>query len=81
MEEVDGTLKYTPEEDIISSMPDDVINNILKRLPIHEAVRTGILSREWRYKWTILTQLVLNTPLRGYRYRGNIISRLLLLHL
>ncbi|GJY37751.1 F-box/FBD/LRR-repeat protein-like protein [Tanacetum coccineum] len=85
MEVVDGTpnsYQYTPKEDIISSMPDDVINNILERLPIYEALRTGILSREWRYKWMMLTQLVFDAPfykcLRGYRYCGKIISRLLL---
>ncbi|GJZ08375.1 F-box/FBD/LRR-repeat protein-like protein [Tanacetum coccineum] len=79
MEGVDGSpndYRYTLGEDIISSMPNNVMNNILERLPIHEAVRTGILSRAWRYKWTMLSQLVFDTPFS--RYCGKIISRLLL---
>ncbi|GJU24676.1 F-box/FBD/LRR-repeat protein-like protein [Tanacetum coccineum] len=39
-------------------MPDNVMTNILDRLPIQDAVKTGILSRDWRFKWTLLTQLV-----------------------
>ncbi|KAI7754364.1 hypothetical protein M8C21_006052 [Ambrosia artemisiifolia] len=44
--------------DIISSMPDNVITNILDRLPLQDAVRTDALSRNWRFKWTLLSQLV-----------------------
>nr|GEY34322.1 hypothetical protein [Tanacetum cinerariifolium] len=49
--------KFAPE-DIISSMPDEVITNILDRLPLQEAVRTSILSSCWESKWTMLNQLV-----------------------
>ncbi|GJT82999.1 F-box/FBD/LRR-repeat protein-like protein [Tanacetum coccineum] len=35
--------KFAPE-DIISSMPEEVISNILGRLPLQDAVRTSILS-------------------------------------
>nr|GFC26117.1 hypothetical protein [Tanacetum cinerariifolium] len=38
--------KFAPE-DVISSMPDDVMTNILNRLPLQDAVRTGILSKSW----------------------------------
>nr|GEU78759.1 copia protein [Tanacetum cinerariifolium] len=48
--------KYEAEA-FISSMPDNVITNILDRLPTDDAVRTDILSRDWS-KWTLLTQLV-----------------------
>ncbi|XP_071735766.1 F-box/FBD/LRR-repeat protein At1g13570-like [Rutidosis leptorrhynchoides] len=49
--------KFAPENDFISRMPENVITDILDRLPIKQAVRTDILSRNWRYKWTTLTQL------------------------
>ncbi|KAI3719920.1 hypothetical protein L6452_20826 [Arctium lappa] len=35
-------------EDIISRMPENVITNVLDRLPLQVAVRTSILSRNWR---------------------------------
>ncbi|KAK9078028.1 hypothetical protein SSX86_002085 [Deinandra increscens subsp. villosa] len=36
-------------KDFISGMPDNVITNILDRLPLQDAVRTDILSRNWRF--------------------------------
>nr|GEW90509.1 hypothetical protein [Tanacetum cinerariifolium] len=36
------------QEDVISTMPDNVITNILDRLHIKDAVKTGILSTDWR---------------------------------
>ncbi|XVF43345.1 hypothetical protein PTKIN_Ptkin02bG0033100 [Pterospermum kingtungense] len=44
--------------DIISNLPDNVTEQILARLPIRDAVRTSVLSRNWRYKWTTLPHLV-----------------------
>ncbi|KAJ0744980.1 putative F-box domain, leucine-rich repeat domain superfamily, F-box-like domain superfamily [Helianthus annuus] len=41
----------------ISTLPQTVIENILCFLPIREAARTSILSREWRYKWTTIPKL------------------------
>ncbi|XP_071739457.1 F-box/FBD/LRR-repeat protein At1g13570-like [Rutidosis leptorrhynchoides] len=73
-------------EDIISRMPEDVIANILDRLPIHYAVRTSILSGNWRFKWTLLSNVVFDKEFYEYlkglggenRYdERNIISRLL----
>ncbi|KAK9051162.1 hypothetical protein SSX86_027788 [Deinandra increscens subsp. villosa] len=72
-------------KDVICSMPDIVITNILDRLPIQDAVRTSILSSNWRFKWTMLSQLVFDenfyTYLENTKYEknyGRIISRLLL---
>lgn len=45
-------------KDTISGMPKNVLTNILDRLPIQEAVRTCVLSRDWRLNWTMLTQLI-----------------------
>ncbi|XVE91730.1 hypothetical protein REPUB_Repub01dG0036200 [Reevesia pubescens] len=42
----------------ISDLPEDIIECILARLPIQDVVRTSILSRRWRYKWTIVPVLV-----------------------
>ncbi|MFS8028258.1 putative F-box domain, leucine-rich repeat domain superfamily, F-box-like domain superfamily [Helianthus anomalus] len=56
MELIQGTHKAP--QDFITNMPDIVINNILDRLRFQDAVRTSVLSRNWRFKWTMLTQLV-----------------------
>ncbi|KAJ0823186.1 putative F-box domain, leucine-rich repeat domain superfamily, F-box-like domain superfamily [Helianthus annuus] len=75
-------------EDVISSMPDNVITHILDRLPVQDAVKTSILSRNWRFKWTTLSQLVFDDNFLKYlsKYKwlkkkfGLIISNLLLNH-
>ncbi|KAJ0744979.1 putative F-box domain-containing protein [Helianthus annuus] len=41
----------------INTLPQTIIENILCFLPIREAARTSILSREWRYKWTTIPKL------------------------
>nr|XP_009783671.1 PREDICTED: FBD-associated F-box protein At2g26860-like [Nicotiana sylvestris] len=37
--------------DILSNLPDDVLDDILMRMPLPDVVRTSILSKKWRYKW------------------------------
>lgn len=44
--------------DLISDLPQSIIETILTKLPLRDAVRTSILSSRWRYKWATLTQLV-----------------------
>ncbi|KAM0047810.1 putative F-box domain, leucine-rich repeat domain superfamily, F-box-like domain superfamily [Helianthus debilis subsp. tardiflorus] len=70
---------------IISSMPDNVVTNILDRLPLQDAVRTSVLSRNWRFKWTMLSQLVFDDNFYKYLLKvegrvtyERIINRLLL---
>ncbi|CAL9022616.1 unnamed protein product [Prunus brigantina] len=46
------------ELDRFSNLPSDVIENILSRLPIREAVRTSVLSSNWRYRSAMLRHLV-----------------------
>ena len=46
--------------DVISNLPKDVMNLILMRLPIREAVRTSILSKNWRYRWVCIPDVVFN---------------------
>ncbi|XP_076923381.1 F-box/FBD/LRR-repeat protein At5g22700-like [Bidens hawaiensis] len=55
---------FAPEGDFISNMPDIVVTNILDRLPIRDAVRTGILSRNWRLKWTMLLSQLLKGAIK-----------------
>ncbi|XP_076890018.1 putative FBD-associated F-box protein At1g05080 [Bidens hawaiensis] len=47
MERIHGRPKSAPQ-DFISRMPDDVVTNILDRLPLLDAVRTDVLSKTWR---------------------------------
>ncbi|KMZ69007.1 hypothetical protein ZOSMA_223G00040 [Zostera marina] len=50
--------KLETEKDIISSMPEDITNRILGRLPIRDIINTSTLSREWRYKWRSMPDLI-----------------------
>ncbi|CAN0854524.1 F-box/FBD/LRR-repeat protein At1g13570 [Linum grandiflorum] len=42
----------------ISKLPADIIHCILTLLPIKEAAKTSLLSREWRYRWRSIPDLV-----------------------
>ncbi|XP_076945511.1 F-box/FBD/LRR-repeat protein At1g13570-like [Bidens hawaiensis] len=48
--------------DIITTLPQTIIETILCLVPIKDAARTSILSREWRYKWTKIPKLVFSVP-------------------
>ncbi|XP_021972300.1 F-box/FBD/LRR-repeat protein At1g13570-like isoform X1 [Helianthus annuus] len=50
--------EYPNKMDRISKLPLGIIETILCLLPIQEAARTSILSREWRYLWTKIPNLV-----------------------
>ncbi|KAK9054431.1 hypothetical protein SSX86_025509 [Deinandra increscens subsp. villosa] len=43
--------------DVISTLPQPILEIILSLLTTEEAARTSILSREWRYKWTKIPRL------------------------
>ncbi|KAK4362110.1 hypothetical protein RND71_017351 [Anisodus tanguticus] len=47
-------------EDRISDLPRNVIDRILVLLPVQDAARTCVLSKSWRYIWTMLPSLVLD---------------------
>ncbi|KAF8407744.1 hypothetical protein HHK36_006879 [Tetracentron sinense] len=47
-----------PRSDMISNLPDHVIETILVHLPIRDAIRTCVLSHKWRYKWATIPELV-----------------------
>ncbi|KAG7533942.1 F-box domain [Arabidopsis thaliana x Arabidopsis arenosa] len=44
--------------DEISLLPDDLLIQILLLVPIKDAVATMILSKRWRYIWTLMPKLV-----------------------
>ena len=77
------------ELDKISNLPGHVIDQILSRLSVREAVRTSLLSRKWRYKWATLPHLVfdnqcylLSSPDQTVHKNKlvNIVDHVLLLH-
>ena len=43
--------------DVLSNLPDSLIDDILMRLILRNVVRTSILSRKWRYNWHRLPRL------------------------
>ncbi|KAH0687866.1 hypothetical protein KY285_018463 [Solanum tuberosum] len=43
--------------DRISSLPDDVLHNILSYLFIFDVVQLSVLSKRWRYVWTTMPYL------------------------
>ncbi|XP_035842710.1 uncharacterized protein LOC110924098 [Helianthus annuus] len=44
--------------DIITRLPQAIIETILCLFPIEEAASTSIFSKEWRYRWTKIPKLV-----------------------
>ncbi|WMV28080.1 hypothetical protein MTR67_021465 [Solanum verrucosum] len=55
--------QLVPLSDVLSNLPDSVIDDILMSLPLRDAVRTSILSKKWRYNWCRLPQLKLDQTL------------------
>ncbi|KAI4331951.1 hypothetical protein L6164_016895 [Bauhinia variegata] len=44
-------------QDIISTLPEEILSHILSFLATIDAVRTSVLSKNWIYKWTSITNL------------------------
>ncbi|KAH7861273.1 hypothetical protein Vadar_024080 [Vaccinium darrowii] len=71
--------------DIISSLPENVLHHILSFLSTKDAIRTSILSTKWVYLWTSIANIDLEEP---YHLAGkkkdwsflDFVDRVLLLH-
>ncbi|XP_035542587.1 F-box/FBD/LRR-repeat protein At1g13570-like isoform X2 [Juglans regia] len=48
--------------DILSYLPDNVIENILIFLPLRDAVKTSVLSKKWRRNWGPILKFTLSLP-------------------
>ncbi|KAJ4956734.1 hypothetical protein NE237_013517 [Protea cynaroides] len=71
--------------DRISDLPLNIMEHILTRLLIRDAVRTSVLSKKWKYKWVSLPELVFDYSLQDALQNGHdkivkFVDRLLLLH-
>ncbi|KAF7125026.1 hypothetical protein RHSIM_Rhsim12G0067400 [Rhododendron simsii] len=44
--------------DIISYLPDSILEKILVLMPVRDAVRTSVLSKKWRDNWRTIPELV-----------------------
>lgn len=67
--------------DYISNMPDNVITNIMNRLPLKDVVRTDTLASNWRFKWTLLTDVIVDEDFFYFltnNFDGKELTRLLL---
>jgi hypothetical protein len=53
------------DADALFSLPPEVLDDILNRVGIRDAVRTSVLSRVWRCRWEELSSLDLSFPRHG----------------
>ncbi|PWA69440.1 FBD-like protein [Artemisia annua] len=52
--------------DRLSNMPEEILSEILSLMPTKYAVQTSILSKRWRYNWTLVTNIDINVhPFHG----------------
>ncbi|XP_023731491.1 F-box/FBD/LRR-repeat protein At1g13570 [Lactuca sativa] len=58
MTESNGRVVSCVGEDRISNLPEHLIDSILERIPVQDTVRTSIISKSWRYRWTKLKAVV-----------------------
>ncbi|PWA76870.1 F-box domain, Leucine-rich repeat domain, L domain-like protein [Artemisia annua] len=49
------------DDDRLSSLPDDIIHNILSFIGIKDAIKTSVLSSRWRHTWTSMRHLNFST--------------------
>ncbi|XP_050223284.1 F-box/FBD/LRR-repeat protein At1g13570-like [Mercurialis annua] len=61
--------------DRVSELPSNIIDNILICLPIHEAVKTCILSKSWRFRWRYLPKLIFDDTFYQRLIRPSISKR------
>ncbi|KAK8459876.1 hypothetical protein SEVIR_2G231100v4 [Setaria viridis] len=57
-----ATATPAPASDALLSLPPEVLDEILTRLDLRDAVRTSALCRAWRRRWESLPSLDISTP-------------------
>ncbi|KAL9242405.1 hypothetical protein vseg_016401 [Gypsophila vaccaria] len=58
--------------DLIMNLPLNLMQHVLERLPLRDAARTSVLSKDWRYKWLSLPQITLDSRFsEAFRKRNN----------
>lgn len=62
-------------DDLISDLPESIIESILTKLPIRDAVKTSVLSSRWRYRWASMTNLVFDDRSAGSCTDRNVIQK------
>uniref|UniRef100_A0A803MWF3 F-box domain-containing protein n=1 Tax=Chenopodium quinoa TaxID=63459 RepID=A0A803MWF3_CHEQI len=60
MAEIKRSKKFE-EIDRLSLLPDAILIHIMSLLPIKSAVTTSVLSHQWRYHWTHITNIVFSS--------------------
>ncbi|XP_077231885.1 F-box/FBD/LRR-repeat protein At1g13570-like [Tasmannia lanceolata] len=68
MVETRASRRLRENEDRISKLPDHILVSILSLLPMREAAGASILSKRWRYLFTSLHHLVLDSQLLPKTY-------------
>ncbi|KAL9663469.1 hypothetical protein QQ045_018856 [Rhodiola kirilowii] len=60
-------MKLKMGDDSLSSLPDNIIEGILMRMSIRDAIKTCVLSSKWRYRWTKMKNLCFDDSLYADR--------------
>ncbi|KAJ4953491.1 hypothetical protein NE237_030323 [Protea cynaroides] len=73
--------------DLLSNLPENILESILSRFSIRNVVRTSVLSSKWRYKWISVPHLFfeedcipLSTGSSGHDILVKIVNQVLLIH-
>lgn len=56
-------IKMTKGRDIISTMPDDIIECFLVWLPLVEVITTSYLCNRWRSQWTKMSEIAIDNDM------------------
>lgn len=59
------------EEDRISALPEDVLQQLLSWLPSCHAVQTCVLARDWRNRWKTVPRLCIYHPAEDMETYGS----------
>ncbi|KAJ8526658.1 hypothetical protein K7X08_029135 [Anisodus acutangulus] len=72
--------RESPAADRISSLPCHVLEKILGCLPLRDAIRTKVLSKQWSYKWVVRSELAFDKANIDGGLLKTIIYQVLLIH-